>query len=79
MLGVVENMAGLTAPLASLTMRDEAGADATAAFLATVRERCPELLALRVVIDVFPQSGGGAEAMARSPSRTRRRGHGEQP
>ena len=66
-LGVIENMSEYSAPLASLRLRDAAGADATDAALATLRERCPELLELDVVADVFPMgSRGGAEGMATS-------------
>ena len=65
-LGVVENMAcSLTPPLAQLTLRDATGADATVVALQTLREKCPELLELRVALDIFPASAGGAEAMAR--------------
>ena len=40
------------------------GRDVSAASLALLRERCPELLELFAYADVFPSAGGGAEAMA---------------
>ena len=64
-LGVVENMAEYVSPLGALRFRDASGADATDAALAALRERCPELLALSAVADVFPRGAkGGAEGMA---------------
>jgi Mrp family chromosome partitioning ATPase len=63
-LGVVENMAEYAAPLSALRFRDAAGLDATEAALAAMREKCPELLALSAVAEVFPRAQGGAEAMA---------------
>lgn len=63
-LGVVENMAEYAAPLAMLRFRDAGGADATDAALAAIRERCPELLELTAVADVFPAANAGAEGMA---------------
>ena len=63
-LGVVENMSEYAAPLSALHFRDAAGLDQTESAMAMIRERCPELLALRAVADVFPRANGGAEAMA---------------
>lgn len=63
-LGVVENMAEYATPLASLQFRDAAGADATQAALQAMRDKCPELLSLTAVADVFPRARGGAEGMA---------------
>ena len=65
-LGVVENMAGLLMPLTSLQLRDASGADVTAASLALLREKCPELMQLSAFAEVFPPARGGAEAMAHS-------------
>lgn len=64
-LGVVENMAEYVCPLDGLSFRDpKTGADTTARALQTLREKCPELLELAAVADVFPRSQGGAESMA---------------
>lgn len=63
-LGVVENMAEYCAPLSGLHFRDAAGADVTEATLAALKERCPELLGLTAVADVFPRANQGAEGMA---------------
>ena len=40
------------------------GRDVSAASMALLRERCPELLEHFAFADVFPSAGGGAEAMA---------------
>ena len=63
-LGVVENMSEYAAPLSTLRFRDAAGLDQTEATLAAIRAKCPELLDLSAVADVFPRARGGAEAMA---------------
>ena len=63
-LGVIENMSEYTAPLASLTFRDAGGHDLTEKALAAMRSKCPELLDLVTVANVFPRSHGGAESMA---------------
>lgn len=64
-LGVVENMAEYVCPLESLRFRDpKTGDDATQRALQALRERCPELLELSAVADVFPRAQGGAESMA---------------
>ena len=39
--------------------------DQTAAALEMLRARCPELLSLRAVAEVFPRAAGGAEGMAK--------------
>ena len=64
-LGVVENMAEYVSPLTSLRFRNSAGVDSTELTLALLRERCPELLELSAVADVFPRSSAGAEGMAK--------------
>eukprot|EP00608_Synchroma_pusillum_P012676 CAMPEP_0198420812 /NCGR_PEP_ID=MMETSP1452-20131203/1186_1 /TAXON_ID=1181717 /ORGANISM="Synchroma pusillum, Strain CCMP3072" /LENGTH=349 /DNA_ID=CAMNT_0044140989 /DNA_START=20 /DNA_END=1069 /DNA_ORIENTATION=+ len=63
-LGVVENMAEMRAPLSELRMLTPAGEDVTEATLAAVRERMPELLDVLVGAQVFPPADGGPEAMA---------------
>lgn len=63
-LGIVENMAGISIPLTSLRFVDANGADVTDTSIAQLRERCPELLELRASAEVFPPSKGGAEGMA---------------
>ena len=63
-LGVVENMAEYVAPLSGLGFRDAAGSDVTQAALAAMREKCPELLELMAVADVFPRASSGAQGMA---------------
>lgn len=63
-LGVIENMAEYETPLHGLRFRDAGGADATERALAAIKERCPELLGLTAVADVFPRSNKGAEGMA---------------
>jgi hypothetical protein len=64
-LGVLENMAGFSHPLKTSKFLDPvSGADVTAATLATLSEKCPEVLALMANADVFPRYGGGPEAMA---------------
>ena len=64
-VGIVENMAGFSAPVSELKFTDAAtGADTTAAALAAVTEKCPELLKMKIFADVFPAAGGGPRAMA---------------
>jgi Mrp family chromosome partitioning ATPase len=65
-LGIVENMAGFSAPLPSLRFKDSAsGADTTEAALAALQAKCPELLGMSIFADVFPApEGGGPRGMA---------------
>ena len=60
-LGVVENMSGLQAPLAAMRFRGADGADHTEALLAALP---PELRACTACCEVFAASKGGAQAMA---------------
>jgi Mrp family chromosome partitioning ATPase len=67
-IGVVENMCGLTLPLLSPRIRllDAAGADVTDAAHAAIAAKCPELAGLQIATHVFSaqEGGGGAAAMA---------------
>lgn len=62
-LGVIENMSGLRAPLASLRMVDASGADATDAVADALRAAGINAGALTAEVDVFSATGGGADAM----------------
>ena len=58
-------MCGYECPVGSLRFRDAAGADTTEAVLAGLATKCPEVLAMTVAAEVFPQGpGGGAQGMA---------------
>ncbi len=63
-LGLVENMAAGVAPLAQLTFLSASGEDVSEATLATLAERCPELLNTRVGLELFPPAEGGVRAVA---------------
>lgn len=66
-LGVVENMSGLSQPLADFRFKKatEAGEqqDVTEWVLESLREKAPELLSLVACSEVFDNSGGGAAKM----------------
>ena len=64
-LGVVENMSELHAPLASLRMVDATGADVTDAIANALREAGIDAGALTAQVDVFSATGGGADEMGR--------------
>lgn len=67
-LGVVENMSRFQTPVNKLTFlsRDENGQDTdkTDVVLATIKEKCPELLDMFATANVFPPSGNGPAGMA---------------
>jgi len=68
-VGVVENMSGLRTRVrdmkfASSTIGGDIGSDRTDEILALLNERCPEVLDILAVTDVFPTSGDGPRGMA---------------
>ena len=65
-IGVVENMSGLSIPVEKATFFDrKTGKDETAEALAAIRAKCPELLRYDVFAQVFPQpETGGPEQMS---------------
>eukprot|EP00904_Undaria_pinnatifida_P006265 jgi/Undpi1/2769/HiC_scaffold_14.g06146.m1 len=66
-LGVVENMSGLTVPVAGLSFVDRAsGEDKTEAARAIMQEKAPELLELMAQTTVFAPFGKGPRGMAES-------------
>ncbi|KAJ0570332.1 putative flagellum site-determining protein YlxH/ Fe-S cluster assembling factor NBP35 [Helianthus annuus] len=68
-LGVVENMSGLSQPVSDFKYlkraktRREEPEDVTERVLAVLREKAPELLGLVALTEVFDSSGGGAPKM----------------
>ncbi|CAM9241903.1 unnamed protein product [Ectocarpus sp. 8 AP-2014] len=66
-LGVVENMSGLTVPVSELLFVDRAtGEDKTESARAVLREKAPELLELMAQTTVFTSFGKGPRGMAES-------------
>ncbi len=65
-VGLVENMSGLTVPLGALTFLGGEGGhdDKTAAILAALRQVDPALLDCQVQTEVFPAFGSGPQGMA---------------
>eukprot|EP00752_Nemacystus_decipiens_P018200 g16329.t1 len=64
-LGLVENMSGLTVPVSSLSFVDRAtGDDKTESARAILREKAPELLELVAQTTVFAAFGAGPRGMA---------------
>ncbi|XP_010524281.1 PREDICTED: cytosolic Fe-S cluster assembly factor NBP35 [Tarenaya hassleriana] len=68
-LGVVENMSGLSQPLTDFKFMKltETGeqADVTTDMISYIKEKAPELLNIIACSEVFDSSGGGAEKMCR--------------
>ena len=65
-LGVVENMSGLSQPLADVKfMEIGSSIDVTQDVISCLRENAPELLNVLACSEVFDSSGGGAERMCR--------------
>lgn len=65
-LGVVENMSGLSQPLADVKfMEIGSSLDVTQKVISCLRENAPELLNVLACSEVFDSSGGGAERMCR--------------
>jgi Mrp family chromosome partitioning ATPase len=63
-LGVVENMSSYQTQLNSCKFENLQGADCTADVLATLKEKCPEVLNMIVSSTIFSTVHGGAEKMA---------------
>jgi len=65
-LGVVENMSGLSQPLKDVKFMSSS-VDVTEAVIASIRKNSPELILDDIVVctEVFDSSGGGAERMCR--------------
>ncbi|KAL0743151.1 hypothetical protein Bca4012_084664 [Brassica carinata] len=65
-LGVVENMSGLSQPLADVKFIETGSSvDVTQKVISCLRENAPELLNVLACSEVFDSSGGGAERMCR--------------
>lgn len=62
-LGVVENMSGLSVPITNMAFKSQQGVDVTSAILDSLPA---ELRSCMAVCDVFEPTSGGAEAMATS-------------
>lgn len=62
-LGVVENMSGLSVPIRTMAFKSPDGADVTPAFLDSLPA---EFRSCMAVCEVFEPTSGGAEAMAAS-------------
>ncbi|KAK6151363.1 hypothetical protein DH2020_013998 [Rehmannia glutinosa] len=62
-LGVVENMSGLSQPLSELRFLDGEQKDVTELVIASMREKVPEMLNLVAFSEVFDSSGGGGAKM----------------
>jgi hypothetical protein len=60
-LGVVENMSGLRCPVNATKFLDASGQDVTAATVATLSSKCPEVLNLLMATEV-------GRAFQRNPS-----------
>ena len=63
-LGIVENMSSYQTQLSRCSFSNAEGVDCTSNVLASIREKCPELLDLLVSSDIFSTTHGGAERMA---------------
>jgi hypothetical protein len=56
-LGVVENMSGLRCPVNATQFLDASGQDVTAATIATLTSKCPEILSLMMATEVKREGG----------------------
>jgi len=66
-LGIVENMSGLQMPVSQLQFRDpHTQEERTQQVLQTLKEKCPEVLDMVAMADVFPSFGSGPKGMADS-------------
>lgn len=63
-LGIVENMATYQTKLSELNFLGAEGKDTTAEVMATLKDKCPEVLDMMISADVFPASGAGPKGMA---------------
>lgn len=62
-LGVVENMSSYQIKVTDLTFLKD-GKDETAKILASLQEKCPEVLDMVAASNIFPMTGSGAKGMA---------------
>ena len=64
-LGVVENMSGLQTRVSDMRFVNNEANDCTNDVLALLKEKCPEILSMMAITDVFPPAGTGPEGMAK--------------
>jgi Mrp family chromosome partitioning ATPase len=63
-LGVVENMSSYQIKVSDLKFLNTNGDDETAQVLASLKEKCPEVLEMVSASNIFPTTGSGAKGMA---------------
>ncbi|KAK1736560.1 cytosolic iron-sulfur cluster assembly factor NBP35 [Skeletonema marinoi] len=63
-LGVIENMSGLQTRVSDMRFMNDESNDCTSDVLSLLKEKCPEVLNMMAITDVFPSAGTGPEGMA---------------
>jgi Mrp family chromosome partitioning ATPase len=63
-LGVIENMSGLQTKVSDMRFINDESNDCTTDVLSLLKEKCPEVLSMMAITDVFPPFGKGPKGMA---------------